>query len=334
MSNGSGRHAGYLAPQVCVGPRIIGGPLIQILTNFWVLRPPWFDVFDCRGAFDVILGKPWLHSVRAIHNYENDEIQIRTEDEEAILQNEPAGAAEAEESLVTEGANDEAKEGAEEHEVEDTMVEETEAESVLGVEEQWKRDELIRIARRRRRNERERQRSWNDELSNLYRSWTRVLTSSENRPKTPRAAPIPGVPSPPAPQRPSDRRERRVSSTQQSRALKEEEHQIDEEYARISLVQTYAPWAETRFAKYLAVDTMADVDTDYEDSREDEHLPIANGDALAPPNWRRRAKRLRHAQNRLWNDTVAAALSENADDDRSRGSESGSGRYAERTRQT
>ncbi|KAJ6538744.1 hypothetical protein B0H10DRAFT_1624766, partial [Mycena sp. CBHHK59/15] len=37
----------------------------------------WFEVFECGGAFDIILGKPWLHSVRAVHNYETDEIQIR-----------------------------------------------------------------------------------------------------------------------------------------------------------------------------------------------------------------------------------------------------------------
>ncbi|KAJ6573709.1 hypothetical protein B0H10DRAFT_1891427, partial [Mycena sp. CBHHK59/15] len=51
----------------CRGEVAVGG--VRVLA--------WFDVFDCRGAFDVILGKPWLHSVRAIHNYENDEIQIR-----------------------------------------------------------------------------------------------------------------------------------------------------------------------------------------------------------------------------------------------------------------
>ncbi|KAF9462483.1 hypothetical protein BDZ94DRAFT_1165954 [Collybia nuda] len=28
-----------------------------------------FEVFDCQGAFDIILGKPWLWDVRAIHDY-------------------------------------------------------------------------------------------------------------------------------------------------------------------------------------------------------------------------------------------------------------------------
>jgi hypothetical protein len=28
-----------------------------------------FEVFDCQGAFDVILGKPWLWDIHAIHDY-------------------------------------------------------------------------------------------------------------------------------------------------------------------------------------------------------------------------------------------------------------------------
>ncbi|KAJ6610779.1 hypothetical protein B0H10DRAFT_1676987, partial [Mycena sp. CBHHK59/15] len=47
----------------------------------------WFEVFECGGAFDIILGKPWLHSVRVIHNYEMDEILIRSETQETVLQN-------------------------------------------------------------------------------------------------------------------------------------------------------------------------------------------------------------------------------------------------------
>ncbi|CAK5270808.1 unnamed protein product [Mycena citricolor] len=49
----------------------------------------WFEVFQGGGAFDVILGKPWLHSVRAIHNYGNDEIRITAAGRETTLQNEP-----------------------------------------------------------------------------------------------------------------------------------------------------------------------------------------------------------------------------------------------------
>jgi len=33
-----------------------------------------FEIFDCKGAFDVILGKPWLKAVRAHHDYVTDEI--------------------------------------------------------------------------------------------------------------------------------------------------------------------------------------------------------------------------------------------------------------------
>lgn len=35
-----------------------------------------FEVFDCGDAFDVILGKPWLREVSAIHNYATDTITI------------------------------------------------------------------------------------------------------------------------------------------------------------------------------------------------------------------------------------------------------------------
>ena len=36
----------------------------------------WFEVFDSHGAFDVILGKPWLQQVRARHDYESDTLVI------------------------------------------------------------------------------------------------------------------------------------------------------------------------------------------------------------------------------------------------------------------
>ena len=36
----------------------------------------WFEVFDSNGAFDVILGKPWLRQVKAIHDYDTDTLTI------------------------------------------------------------------------------------------------------------------------------------------------------------------------------------------------------------------------------------------------------------------
>ena len=38
--------------------------------------PSWFEVFECGNAFDVILGKPWLKAVKAVHDYSTDEITI------------------------------------------------------------------------------------------------------------------------------------------------------------------------------------------------------------------------------------------------------------------
>ena len=36
----------------------------------------WFEVFDCHSTFEVILGKPWVQQVKAIHDYEADTIKI------------------------------------------------------------------------------------------------------------------------------------------------------------------------------------------------------------------------------------------------------------------
>ncbi|KAJ7114206.1 hypothetical protein C8R43DRAFT_840174, partial [Mycena crocata] len=47
----------------------------------------WFEVFDCSDAFDVILGKPWLHTVRGMHDYDADQIHIRTGEGEAVICN-------------------------------------------------------------------------------------------------------------------------------------------------------------------------------------------------------------------------------------------------------
>ncbi|KAJ6460267.1 hypothetical protein C8R45DRAFT_842852, partial [Mycena sanguinolenta] len=47
----------------------------------------WFEIFECNGAFDALLGKPWLHSVRASHNYETDEIHICARGHETVLRN-------------------------------------------------------------------------------------------------------------------------------------------------------------------------------------------------------------------------------------------------------
>src|SRR6266481_1433642 len=54
-----------------------------------------FEVFDSNSAFEVILGKPWLRSVQAVHCYRTDEITITTKGKTAILTNEPTGQPEA-----------------------------------------------------------------------------------------------------------------------------------------------------------------------------------------------------------------------------------------------
>ena len=46
-----------------------------------------FEIFDCKGAFDVILGKPWLREVRAQHDYVMDSITIGKDGQQETIAN-------------------------------------------------------------------------------------------------------------------------------------------------------------------------------------------------------------------------------------------------------
>jgi hypothetical protein len=46
-----------------------------------------FAVFDCKGAFDVILGKPWLREVDAVHYYKTDTITINAGTTQTTIDN-------------------------------------------------------------------------------------------------------------------------------------------------------------------------------------------------------------------------------------------------------
>ncbi|KAJ6477606.1 hypothetical protein C8R45DRAFT_833381, partial [Mycena sanguinolenta] len=74
--------------------RVASGERITPMGRWWgdvqvggVKVAAWFEVWDCTDAFDVILGKPWLHAVRGIHDYDTDAIRIQTEDSEAVICN-------------------------------------------------------------------------------------------------------------------------------------------------------------------------------------------------------------------------------------------------------
>jgi hypothetical protein len=49
--------------------------------------PSWFEVFDSRGALDIILGKPWLCRVKAIHDYDKDQITITQNGNTEVISN-------------------------------------------------------------------------------------------------------------------------------------------------------------------------------------------------------------------------------------------------------
>lgn len=49
--------------------------------------PSSFEVFESNGAFDIILGKPWLKAVKAIHDYDTDEITISHNGQSEVITN-------------------------------------------------------------------------------------------------------------------------------------------------------------------------------------------------------------------------------------------------------
>ena len=49
--------------------------------------PSHFEIFDCKGAFNVILGKPWLKVIRAQHDYVTDEITIGKDSKQEVITN-------------------------------------------------------------------------------------------------------------------------------------------------------------------------------------------------------------------------------------------------------
>jgi len=46
-----------------------------------------FEIFNCKNAFDIILGKPWLKKVHAVHDYSTDTITIGTDTHREALVN-------------------------------------------------------------------------------------------------------------------------------------------------------------------------------------------------------------------------------------------------------
>src|SRR6266481_1717022 len=47
-----------------------------------------FEIFDSNGTFQVILGKPWLSYVQAVHKYATDQIVIQTQGLTRTINNE------------------------------------------------------------------------------------------------------------------------------------------------------------------------------------------------------------------------------------------------------
>ncbi|KAF8145947.1 hypothetical protein K438DRAFT_1478068, partial [Mycena galopus ATCC 62051] len=45
----------------------------------------WFEIFKYSIAFNVLLGKPWLPTVRISHNYVADKLRICSQGRETVL---------------------------------------------------------------------------------------------------------------------------------------------------------------------------------------------------------------------------------------------------------
>src|SRR6266481_3728821 len=53
------------------------------------------EVFDSKGAFQVILGKPWLRDIQAIHRYRTDQITIWVQELTVTINNDNEAKDEA-----------------------------------------------------------------------------------------------------------------------------------------------------------------------------------------------------------------------------------------------
>ncbi|KAJ7232539.1 hypothetical protein C8J57DRAFT_1533014 [Mycena rebaudengoi] len=184
----------------------------------------WFVVFDCAGAFDVILGKPWLHMVHGIHDYGTDRIHIQADEEEATIQNE---------------IGDETKEGPE-----------TERETQERI---WNENEAARLTKKTTK-EQERKRAQLERRAEQPLPFPGLGSSPAiqiaHAARTPRPFPAP-KPTPPE-----------VAEETKGATETEPDQQLEEEWARINMLQALeGPWAETRFAKYLTVQDASDADT-------------------------------------------------------------------------
>ncbi|KAJ6535377.1 hypothetical protein DFH09DRAFT_1324998 [Mycena vulgaris] len=299
----------------------------------------WFEVFECGGAFDIILGKPWLHSMRAIHNYETDEIHIRTAVQEAMLQNEEAGVAELEARQPAGAPASHAEAGQADGVPEALVTMATEVEigtkkddegivgedsgDAMGVveedmdaEEQWRREEVARIARRREKD-RSRKAAQLERRAEQPLSFPGLGYSPplrvDPKPREPRPFPVDKRATPElyAEPLPHAKSATQTVYTKQASGLEDEERQLEDELVRIHLVQAHAPWTESRFAKYLNVEVTGDTDTLPEAC---DNPPETAAETETPLGWRQRDELRRQAANRLWNDTLAAAQRANAKD--------------------
>ncbi|KAJ6584234.1 hypothetical protein B0H10DRAFT_1961907 [Mycena sp. CBHHK59/15] len=174
-------------------------------------------------------------------------------------------------------------------------------------EEMWKKAEMERITRKAEKEKRRK-------AAQLERRAEQPLpfpglgysppTRTEPKAQTPR--PFPPEKRTPEPGRPTPTDDAAQHEEDDKTMRREEEHpeqQLDDEWERVYLLRTsQAPWAETRFAKYLAVESTSEPDV----------TPVGNKSVNkvdTPPQLdkQQEEKRERQNTNQHWKDTIAAA---------------------------
>ncbi|KAJ7135941.1 hypothetical protein C8R44DRAFT_869633 [Mycena epipterygia] len=208
--------------------RVASGGRVTPMGKWWgevevggVRVQAWFEVFECGGVFDVILGKPWLHAVRGIHDYDADRIHIRAGTMEAVIGNEGGGDP-----------------------VEGPETEQATRERVWQEEEEVRMSKKVVKKRERKEAQLERRAEQPLPFPGLGYSppqWTAPTA------KTPRPYPTPKTTAP----------EPQIVMPE-TRTETDPEQQLEEEAERLNLLWVLeGPWTETRFAKYLEVHTRA-----------------------------------------------------------------------------
>lgn len=255
----------------------------------------WFEVFESNGAFDVILGKPWLEQVDAIHRYTTDTLEITGENGDSDkLSNQTISEADDRVQAVQESALEQTEHGRE-TEIEERKEHDTpraceELERMAPDENEdhgdsagLRRSEPEEKGYHGQRAEHQRSEPEESESHGEY------VEQERNEPEEENDSAENEEPDE------NDSAEHEESDELDSDEVWEPaaetppHEQLDREWARIHQIRASAsPWQETQWARYLTTDEPEGQDTD-----EEEAMTAADG---AEPTKQLSARACRAAQ--------------------------------------